>query len=154
MASHHVLNCGQKLRGFLSGLVFASSVLHAETSPQQAVAPAGECEAPTRDPHPTLISEMRVPTPSVDAVSPPRLLYAVNPDFPTVFSDQSFSGNSVVALVVDVNGRPQQIHVTHSPGAAFDENAIKAASQFRFEPARLKNQAVPAKVCVEIVFKR
>jgi protein TonB len=97
---------------------------------------------------------MKVPKTPVDAVSPPRLLYGPDPEFPAGISDQDFSGRAVVALLVDVNGKPRQVHVSCSLGAAFDENAIKAVKQYRFEPAHLKGKAVPAKVSVEILFQR
>ncbi len=78
-----------------------------------------------------------------------RLLYAPAAVFPA-----GISGRAVVALLVDVNGMPQQVHVSCSLGAGFDENAVKAVKQYRFEPARLKRKPVPAKVSVEILFQR
>jgi TonB family protein len=154
MSSCRTSPYAQTLSALLLGLVLITSVQHAEAAAQQTRASTGECESTTPASHPTLISEMTVSKPPVDAVSPPRLLYAVNPDFPTGNSDRDFPANAIVALLVDVDGRPQQVHVSRSLGADFDASALKAINQFRFEPARLKGKLVPAKVCVELNFRR
>jgi protein TonB len=104
--------------------------------------------------HSSLISDLKVPKPDPDSVSPPKLVYSVDPEFPSGISDREFSGIVTVATLLDANGRPQQVHVARSLGAAFDENAVEAVEQYRFKPASLKGKPIPAKVCIEINFRR
>jgi len=154
MSSFRTFQCAQPLNVLVLGLALASSVGYAGGAPPQAQVSTGECEPTPPDSHSALISEMKAPKSPVDAVSPPRLLYAVDPEFPAGISDPNFSGSTTVAMLVDANGRPQQVHVARSLGAAFDENAVKALNQYRFEPARSKGKPAPAKICIEILFRR
>jgi len=55
------------------------------------------------------------------------LALAVDPEFPAGISDPNFSGSTTVAMLVDANGRPQQVHVARSLGAAFDEKCCQGA---------------------------
>ncbi|WP_414633333.1 energy transducer TonB [Acidisarcina polymorpha] len=60
------------------------------------------------------------------SISPPKVIHSVAPKFPLGIPDREFSGIVTVALPLDTNGMPQQVHVARSLGPAFDENAISA----------------------------
>ena len=155
MPSFRTLRCARRLNVLVLGLMLTFFWGLGGSRSSAAQASTGNCELKQPEKHLTLISEMEVPKTPVDAVSPPRLLYAPDPEFPAGISEHDFSGRAVVALLVDVNGMPQQVHMSCSSlGAGFDENAVKAVKQYRFKPARLKGKPVPAKVSVEIVFQR
>jgi TonB family protein len=132
------------------GITFSLFVDYARADPLRVS--TAECAPKAGDSQSYLVSEMRVPETATEAVSPPRLLYAVEPDFPAGISAEQFSGSSTVAMLLDTDGKPQQVHVARSIGAAFDENAVKAVKQYRFEPARLEGKPVAAKVCVVVFF--
>ena len=157
MSSFRTLDCGRRANVVLRGVTLVFLVGYADNAAPQAQAPAGECQSTvldSHDYHSSLISDLKVPKPDPNSVSPPKLIYSVDPEFPSGISGRDFSGIVTVATLLDTSGRPQQVHVARSLGAIFDENAVKAVEQYRFRPASLKGKPVPAKVCIEINFRR
>jgi protein TonB len=63
-------------------------------------------------------------------------------------------GAIMVECVVQINGVCTDIRVKRSfdPAFGLDQEAIKAASQWRFRPGTLRGQAVPVIVTMEIAF--
>jgi protein TonB len=55
--------------------------------------------------------------------------------------------------VVDKNGVPTQVHVVKGLGWGLDENALKAASQYRFKPATFKGEPVAANLHLNFGFQ-
>jgi protein TonB len=55
-------------------------------------------------------------------------------------------------MVVDERGRPEILRVERRLGYGLDEEAIIAASQWRFEPALKDGNAVAARIAVDISF--
>jgi TonB family protein len=157
MSSFRTLRCARPLNLVLLGLTLALVEGYAGNASSPGQQPAGECQ-PTvlnsHDYHSSLISDLKVPKPVADPVSPPRVIYSVAPVFPAGISDREFSGMVTVAMLLDANGWPQQVHVARSLGPAFDENAVQAVEQYRFKPAILKGKLVPVKVCIEVNFRR
>jgi protein TonB len=66
---------------------------------------------------------------------------------------QKIQGTVVLELVVRSDGRPSDIRIVRSldPGG-LDEQAIIAASQWRFEPGRLAGKPVDVLVTVMLDF--
>jgi TonB family protein len=89
------------------------------------------------------------------AVSPPKLTYAPDPEFPR---GQKKGGIVVIACTVDAEGKPRQVRVVRSLSHPFDKNAVRAVEQYRFTPAILKGDPAPKPVAVavniEVNFKR
>lgn len=69
------------------------------------------------------------------------------------FSDEAlrahYQGICVVALVVDTQGKPQNVHVVRSLGMGLNEKAMEAVRQYRFKPA-LKDGVTPVPVMITI----
>jgi TonB family protein len=86
-------------------------------------------------------------------VSAPRALYAPDPEYSDEARKAGVSGMVVLWMVVDANGRPQQIRVQRALGNGLDEKAIEAVRQWKFDPARKDGQAVPVMINVEVNFK-
>jgi protein TonB len=84
------------------------------------------------------------------AVTPPRVLTEVKPTYTDEALFRKIQGSVVLELVVRRDGRPLDIRIIRSldPGG-LDEQAILAASRWRFEPGRLA--ATPVDVLVTIV---
>ena len=79
-------------------------------------------------------------------VSPPKLVYKVDP------SHVAGAGTVVIGLVVTSKGLPRDLRVIESMGKDLDNSAMQAVKQWKFEPARKKDQPVAVKVTVEIRF--
>ncbi|HEV2464855.1 MAG TPA: energy transducer TonB, partial [Acidobacteriaceae bacterium] len=84
-----------------------------------------------------------------NGVSAPRLVYAVDPEFPDKFRRKKIGGICVLSLVIDTSGLPTHIRVVRTPDPAFSLNAIVAVSQYKFKPALLNGKPVPVVVDVE-----
>jgi hypothetical protein len=72
-----------------------------------------------------------------DGVSPPKLLYAPDPEYTDKARRKKMNGSLVVSLTVDAAGKPQNVHVSRSLGEGLskklrpialglDESALKS----------------------------
>jgi TonB family protein len=86
------------------------------------------------------------------SVSPPKVISATDPGYSEEARGAELQGNMVLRLVVNVDGRPQQIRVQRSLGMGLDEKAIESVSQWTFEPAKKDGQPVPAMIKVSLGF--
>ena len=59
----------------------------------------------------------------------------------------------MLALVVDENGRPRDVHVTRSVNKVLDQNAVNAVTQWRFKPALRDGKPVATGTSVEVGFR-
>ena len=83
----------------------------------------------------------------------PRVISEVKPTYTNDALTQKIQGTVVLELVVRSDGRPSDIRIVRSldPGG-LDEQAIIAASQWRFEPGRLAGKPVNVLVTVMLDF--
>jgi protein TonB len=86
-------------------------------------------------------------------VSAPKALYAPDPEYSEEARKAKYQGTVVLWLVVDANGRPQQIRVQRALGMGLDEKAIEAVKLWKFDPAKKDGQAVPVMINVEVNFR-
>jgi len=86
-------------------------------------------------------------------VSAPVLVSSVDPEFSDYARRNKISGICLISMVVDVNGVPQDPHVTRSIEPGLDQNALEAVRQYRFKPAMKAGQPVPVQVSVEVNFR-
>jgi TonB family protein len=86
-------------------------------------------------------------------VSAPKVLYAPDPDYSEEARKAKYQGTVILWLVVDQNGRPQQIKVSRSLGMGLDQKAIEAVRNWKFEPAMKDSRPVPVQINVEVNFR-
>ena len=86
-------------------------------------------------------------------VSAPKALYAPDPEYSEEARKAKYQGTVVLWLVVDANGRPQQIRIQRALGMGLDEKAVEAVKMWKFEPARKDGQPVPVMINVEVNFR-
>lgn len=100
------------------------------------------------------------PPPGVYAVVPgngvtlPRLVREVRPQYTSDAMSARISGTIVLGCVVEVDGTVGAIRVLRSLDAVngLDEQAIKAAKQWRFQPGTKDGVAVPVAVTIDLTF--
>lgn len=87
------------------------------------------------------------------SVTPPRVTTEVKPTYTNEALIQKIQGTVVLELIVQANGLPSDIRIVRSldPGG-LDEQAIIAATQWRFEPGRLSGKPVNVLVTVMLDF--
>jgi protein TonB len=93
-------------------------------------------------------------------VKPPMPLNKVDAHFPkelqTAIKKQHLPESetvSVVSLLVDTDGNPQNFCVQKPGGYGMDEEAIKAAAKYRFQPATKDGKPVPVRTTLEVRFR-
>jgi TonB family protein len=94
------------------------------------------------------------------SVKPPKPTYQPEAEF----SDEArkmikkahikdFQAFSILGLVVDAEGLPQDICLKKAAGYKLDEQAVKAVRQYRFKPATKDGTPVSVRLTIEVSFK-
>ena len=86
------------------------------------------------------------------AVSAPRVLVQVTPKYTSDALRDRIEGTVVLELVVTCEGLPSQIRVVRSLDAGLDQQAVEAASRWRFAPGQLGGAPVDVLVTVMLDF--
>jgi TonB family protein len=85
-------------------------------------------------------------------MTPPRLLYRVEPEFSEEARKAKYQGVVVLYIDIDTKGRARNIRVARQLGLGLDEKAVEAVSEWRFRPAYLDGKPVVASAVVEVNF--
>jgi protein TonB len=85
-------------------------------------------------------------------VSPPRTIYAPEPEFSEEARKAKYQGVCTLGLIVGADGRPSNIRVLSSLGMGLDERAIEAVKNWKFEPAMKDGHPVRVEIAVEVDF--
>jgi periplasmic protein TonB len=85
-------------------------------------------------------------------VSPPRQIYAPEPEFSEEARKAKYQGVCTLGLIVGTDGHPSNIRVLSSLGMGLDEKAIEAVKNWRFEPAMKDGHPVRVEIAVEVDF--
>ena len=86
-------------------------------------------------------------------VAPPVVLFAPEPQFSEEARKAKVSGNVLVYLQVDANGKPTHVRVLRGIGLGLDEKAIEAVAQYKFKPAMENGKPVAVEMNVEVNFQ-
>jgi protein TonB len=92
-------------------------------------------------------------TPGVGGVKPPSVIYSVDPEFSEEARKAKFSGNVLVALMINDKGLPYNVHVLRGVGMGLDEKAVEAVKQYRFKPATKDGKPVPVQLTMDVNFQ-
>lgn len=100
-----------------------------------------------------------------DGITAPKLIYSATPEFSEKARKLKIGGATArLSFIVETDGHVRDLHVVKSCADDFtdkkvreaaqtlDQQAIKAASQYRFEPATFQGKPVPVELKVEIQF--
>ena len=82
----------------------------------------------------------------------PKVIHRVSPDYPESERASGVEGVVVLALLVDKSGQVSSARVVRSLGKAFDEAAVEAVRQWRFEPLLRDGQPVESEINITINF--
>ncbi len=83
-----------------------------------------------------------------NGTTPPTVLSKVDPEYSEEARKAKYSGSVMLSIVVNTDGKAEQIQVVKSLGMGLDEKAIEAVQKWRFLPG--KNKGVPVKVKAQI----
>jgi TonB family protein len=85
-------------------------------------------------------------------IVPPRMTLQTPLKYSVVARQLGISGTAVVHLRIGTDGVPVGIQVVRALGAGLDEQALDAASHYRFSPATREGVAVPVNANIETYF--
>jgi TonB family protein len=101
-----------------------------------------------------------------DGVTAPELIYQVEPEYSESARKRKLAATTTrVSFIIETDGHVRDVHVTKSCADDFpnkkdqeaaltlDRQAVKAASQYRFEPAQYEGKPVTVTLSVEISFQ-
>jgi TonB family protein len=88
-----------------------------------------------------------------DGVTSPAVTYRVEPSYTKEAGDAKIQGTVKLSLVVNAQGRPEDIQVTQSLETGLDLNAVSAVSQWLFKPGTKDGQPVDVAAVIEINFR-
>ena len=110
----------------------------------------------------TPASEDQIKSPQAETVRVFRIANGILPPIPIFKPDPQFSaaaqntkfGEGVVtlSLIVDDKGTPQNLEIRQPLGGGLDEEAMRAVSRWKFEPAKKDGQPVAVHVEVQIQY--
>jgi protein TonB len=85
--------------------------------------------------------------------SPPEVLSKAQANYTAAARRSGAQGVVILAVVIDENGKAQDIHVEQSVEPSLDQEAIKALRHWRFKPGEQDGRPVKVPVKVEITFR-
>jgi TonB family protein len=89
-----------------------------------------------------------------NGVTMPRLLREVKPNYTSDAMRAKIQGKVLVECIVNIHGEVTDVKILHSldPTFGLDQEAIKAAKQWRFSPGTRLGEPVPVLVSIELSF--
>ena len=85
-------------------------------------------------------------------ITAPHATYSPDPKYPKKERKARRSGTIVLDLVVDADGLPRDVKVSHQLSPEFDEAAIDAVKTWKFSPATKDGKPIATQIKVEVNF--
>ena len=90
-----------------------------------------------------------------DGITLPRVIKEVKPDYTPAAMQQKIQGSVWLLIVVTDNGDVGEVEVSRSLDKEYglDDEAVKAAREWKFEPGKKDGKPVPVQVTLELTFR-
>jgi TonB family protein len=88
-----------------------------------------------------------------DSLQPPIALYGVRPDYPRRARKQRMRGVVEISFTVTRSGLPADLEILRHAARDLDESAVRALRRFRFQPATMAGEPVPAHVTIDVTYR-
>jgi len=86
-------------------------------------------------------------------VSPPSILYKVEPEYSEEARKAKFQGTVLLYVVVDEKGNPRDIKILRPLGLGLDQKAVEAVEKWKFTPGKKDGKPVPVQAQIEVNFR-
>lgn len=86
-------------------------------------------------------------------VSPPSILYKVEPEYSEEARKAKFQGTVLLYVVVDEKGNPRDIRIIRPLGLGLDQKAVEAVEKWKFSPGKKDGKPVPVQAQIEVNFR-
>jgi TonB family protein len=88
-----------------------------------------------------------------NGITAPAVLFKVPAEYSEEARKKKYSGTVLLSIIVDTQGRAQNIHVVKSLGMGLDEKAIEAIQKWKFKPAMKDGTPVNVRAQIEVNFR-
>ena len=88
-----------------------------------------------------------------NGVLQPMLISKVDPQYSEEARKATFNGTMTLSVVVDTDGKAENVQVVRSLGMGLDEKAIEAVRQWVFRPGTYQGAPVPVRAMLEVNFR-
>jgi periplasmic protein TonB len=123
-----------------------------DTPPIEDTVP--EIEVPTDEPAPNAITAQTSPSPPVAETADMKVNRRVDPVYPSASRRDGEQGTGQFRVLVDENGKPQDVQVLKSTGfPRLDTAALEAIRKWAFSPAQQNGQKVKSWTRVQVAFQ-
>ncbi len=85
-------------------------------------------------------------------ITQPKAIYSPDPEYSEPARKAKIQGNLILWLAIDEQGNPVQIKIVQCLGWGLDDQAVNAASKWKFVPAQKDGQPVPAQIEMSVEF--
>lgn len=85
-------------------------------------------------------------------VTPPQVIYKVEPEFSEEARKAKFQGIVVLAIEVDATGKARGFRIVQPLGLGLDEKAVEAVAKWRFRPGMRNGKPIVTNATVEVTF--
>jgi TonB family protein len=87
-------------------------------------------------------------------ISAPVLKHRVMAQYTDEARRAKYQGVCLIGLIVDTQGKPQNVHAVRTLGMGLDEKALEAIRQYKFKPALMDHKTpVPVQITIEVDFR-
>jgi TonB family protein len=86
-------------------------------------------------------------------ISAPKVVFSPDPEYSEEARKAKLQGVCVLSIIVDPQGKPEDIKVARSLGMGLDEKAIEAVKRWKFKPAMKDGKPVAVAVNIQMVFR-
>ena len=86
-------------------------------------------------------------------ISQPAVIFKVDPEYSEEARKAKYSGEVMLSIVVDTEGRARDIHVVKSLGMGLDEKAVEAVEKWKFKPGMKAGQPVNVRATIAVNFR-
>jgi len=108
---------------------------------------------------PSPIEDIPLPTPTSEEIYEffkvevkPQVIKSVPPEYPELAKKAGIEGRVIISAVVDEEGNVVEAQIIGSTNSIFNESALKAAYQYKFSPAMMKDRKVKVRVLIPFNF--
>jgi len=92
--------------------------------------------------------------PAVKPAHPPVPISTPDPEMPHEARDNNQNGICIARMMVDIAGKPQNLHILGCSDPIFEPNTLEALAQYRFHPATDdKGNSVATRITIEVNFR-
>ncbi len=88
-----------------------------------------------------------------DGINPPKLIHSTDPQYTPQALAARIEGTLVLHAIVDVNGNVAYASVLSPLPAGLDERALAAIKHWKYAPAVMDGELIPALITIDVVFR-